>query len=125
MKKQILSDAIIAWMRYKRNVIKVPAYCTPEIEGYIKRWSYEKLKEVVKGIYITITLFHSQSCPFCAAYRGSFGVICDDCEFGKINGKCTGDGGNLWSKHELYCIGATPANRKRFDSIFKKLKVEI
>jgi len=122
MKKQILSDAIIAWMRYKRNVIKVPAYCTPEIEGYIERWSIEKLDRVVRDIELGDTLFHGDSCPFCISRRDAYDIICVGCEFGKSNGVCDYSDDNLWGKHGLREIETTPANRKRFNLIFKTLK---
>ena len=131
MKKKILSDAIIAWMRYKRNVIKIPAYCTSVIEWHIRRWSPEKLAKVVRYIRLDDGLLRCDSCPFCIAYviafypnGGMFGWLhCRKCEFGKINGVC-GDDNGLWYKNNLDMVKTTPANRRRFNAIFKKLQEE-
>ena len=127
IKKQILSDAIIAWMRYKRNVIKVPAYCTHEIEACIERWSRETLERVVSNIEVGLDLFVSFSCPFCLAYgcKTKLLISCPKCEFGKINGVCDYSYDNLWGIHMSHAIPSTPANRKRFNLIFNKLKKEL
>jgi len=120
VKKQVLSDAIIAWMQYKRDLIKVPEYCTPKIERIIKGWSYQILIQVIDKIKLNAKLFHSDSCPFCIAHN----FICSDCKFGDINGICDEYYG-LWYQYQLHSKRTKPANRKKFASIFSKLKKEL
>jgi hypothetical protein len=126
IKKQVLSDSLIAWMRYKKNIIKVPGYCTTEIEKAIQAWNEDTLKNVVYDIYLSGYLFTSCSCPFCAKYKDPRHgwTVCKDCEFGKLNGICGYDE-SLWDEHKLGYQYTTPNNLKKFNSIFEKLKKEL
>jgi hypothetical protein len=118
IEKQVLAEAVIEWMRYKRDLVKIPAYCNAAIEEVIRAWDYDTLKQVVCNISLGNCLFSSYSCPFCVAYDGG----CVDCEFRLFNGNCN-DIDSLWRSNSLGERYTRDADREKFNSIFMSQEI--